>query len=506
MSKHTHKHKSRHSSHKSKHSHKSSRGHKHCHKNSSSNSHEHEHEHKQCEHHGPDECCDKCGCNKNCKVEQVPSYLTTSLQVPNTASYVDNGGLILKVHPKVSYDGSYVYTVYESYPNAGAIVAEVFSNTLGVLSSVVQLQADSFNVDGNINSGSASSDFSLFSVIDDDGTNNIRVSVYDTSLILLYSTTFTDYYPSSQSGKGGIFTHDNKYLFVSYLTDTNVGIVKVLSVTANLSVITTYQLPNFPTEPKLIRLHNHDYIVIGFGTVTTFTDPIISPPFGFNILEFHRNTPSLMLIVTSPLLPSFPNIDITKTSDNDNARIVISMKDNNANVYGVNYPSIPNILPLPSSGATDTNDLQIFDYNAETLHFHKVLSMNIEGGGTAWWVPESHGKVLTIMQSVSAVLDGTTFQTSVGNNTISWLVIDSLEHKNRKTRVVGQIHLSGPADYLSFSRNTKWFAVGCTMVTPDGSATYPNFGLQTTNGYIQPTGYNNLLYYNVSYPCVHKKH
>lgn len=489
MSKHTHKHKSRQSSHKSKHSHTSSHS-----------------DHKHCEHHEKDECCDKCGCNVDCRVEQVPSFLTTSIQVPDMASYVDNGGLILKVHPKVSHDGSSVYAVYESYPNAGAVVAELFSNTLGVLSSVAQLQPDAFNVNGNIDSGSASSDFELFSVIDDDGTNNVRVSVYDSSLLLLYTTTFIDYYPQSQSAKGGIFSHDNKYLFFSYLTDTNVGIVKVLSVEANLPVITTYQLPSFPTFPCLVKLHKFEYIFIGFGTLTTFTDPIISPPFGFVILEFHRHTPSLLLIVTSPFLPSFPNLDVTKFSDNDNCRIAVSMMDYNSNVFGVNYPSVPNVLSLPGSNANDTNDLQIFEFHAETLHFHKVLSINIQGGGTAWWVPESHGKVLTIMQSVSAILDGTTFQTSVGNNTISWLVLDSLEPHKRKTRIVGPIQLSGPADYLSFSRNTKWFAVGCTVVTPEGSGTFPNFGLQTTNGYVPPTGYNSLLYYNVSYPCVHKKH
>lgn len=482
----------------SKHSHKHSHKHRHKSRHTSYNSSS-SHKHNHCPHH------EGCGCNINCKVEQVPSYLTTAIQVPDMSTYVENGGLISKIHPKVSYDGSYVYSVYQSYPNAGAVVAELFSNSIGVLNSVWQIQPDNFNITGNINSGSATSDFTLFSVIDDDGSTNIRISVYDDNATLLYTTTFSDYYPYSGSGTGGIFTHDNKYIIISYLTDTNVGILKILSVEPNLPVVTTYQLPGFPTEPKLLKLHGLEYIFIGFGTVTTFTDPIISPPFRFNIIEFHRHTPSLILITTSPLLPSMPNIDVTKLSDNDNARIAISMADNKAYTSGTVYPAIPGVLQLPSSGASDKNNLQIFDFHAETLHFHKVLSMNIEGDCMAWWVPESRGKTLVILQSVSAIFNGETYQSSVGNSTISWLVIDSLDHHDKKTRVVGPLHLTAPANWLSFSKNTKWFAVGCKMVTPNGSSSYPNFGNPTTYGNDPTTGYNSLLYYNVSYPCVHKQ-
>lgn len=456
------------------------------------------------------------------RVLQVPTTLTSATQDPNIFDWATagggtgftgfsgpTGGLTLQVNAQVSDDGSLVYEIFEALPALNILTAQLYSNSGGVKTLLQSVPADptfSGNDLGSVDSGGASPDFSLFSVIDDDGGSNLRARIYASSDFTtpVGSVTFNDF-GGGGSANGGFFSADNNYLFMNYISgNTGVGpIFKVLSV-PGLSTVATTPTLGFASPVRPISIGLKTYIPSGYLGSTGFTNPVPVPPFGFQIFIYDESVNSLTS-VNSPPMYAGPVIDATLLS-NGKIRIAAGLR-NIASLVGFTgpaapYPSIPRTNLI--AGSFDTNNIQIFDFDPRTGSLVQVYHTTVSGGAAVVnWLPSSNGTVLAIVHSLTARLNSTDFTTNVGSDASDWLVLDTDVYGSiTGSREVGPLQVIPPAVlYGQISRNSQWLVYGATVQTPFGFFSIPSLGQNTmdTAG-PNPNGFNDALLYQIQPP------
>jgi hypothetical protein len=393
-------------------------------------------------------------------------------------------------------------------PSVGLNAADLYSNVGGTLTLLQSVPPDtSFSSPGgNIDSGAASPDFSLYSVLDDDGGPNLRVRVFAAASFgsALYTTTFGDFAADSGSGNGGWFTPDNRFILMNYISTVNGPVLNVLAVAAGLPVVATISVPGFAFGPKPITKGTITYLALEYLTASSFTNPIPLPPFGFNVYAFDSSSLQLTLAAASPTMYSNPNVDNILLPDGVTIRYIASQAEFASYPgSGLPYPSIP-VLPIPPGTVfTDTNNIQIFDFNTQSGSLTQVYHRTLSGlADPVVFLPSGQGNIIALFSSIEAVLDPVSAQTNLGTNTLSWLILDSGKHGTIKSsRIVGPIQLMGNGLFAQFSGNSAWLLYGANIQTEAGSSGPASiFGFQTTLGETPATGFNNILLYSVSPP------
>lgn len=460
---------------------------------------------------GSCKACQPCKCKKEChrkvkRVAQVNSNLRAVFQDPGVAAFVAEGGVISETIVQTNGAGNLLYDVNLEFPAVGMNVAALYQNNNGTLTLLESIPVDPFNSPaGSIDSGQASFDFTLFSVIDDDGSTDLRVRVFGVSDFStpLFETTFSDFAALSGSGNGGWFTPDNKYLILNYISNVSGGVLKVLSVSAGLPVVASIPVPGFAFGGAPQTIGNNTYIALGYSGIANFTAPVPIPPFGFIVFKFDESAVALTIAATSPTMYAQPVIDNIILEDGVTIRYVVGLPAYSSFVNaGLPDPAIPVLSIAPGTQFTDTNNVQIFDLNTSSGNLSQVFHQTVSGRADPInFLPSGKGFVIALGQFIQAILDPNTFITNRGTTSIAWLILDKSSSGGLSSRIVGPVQLTGNSvTPIAFSGNSEWMYVGTDIQTPLGAspAGAPIFGFQTTLGETPPTGFNNVLLYSLS--------
>jgi hypothetical protein len=416
--------------------------------------------------------------------------------------------LLLEVNTQISDDGSLIYEVFEALPALNVLPAQLYSNNNGVKTLLQSVPADptfSGTGFGEIDAGAASPDFSLVSLLDDDGGSDLRVRVFSTSDFTtpVISTEFSDF-GGGGSANGGFFSASNNYLFINYISSaTGIGpIFKVLSVQSGLSTVATASLPGFSESVRPISIGSKTFIPANYLGATGFTDPVIQPPYGFQIAIYDESNNSLA-IVSSPTMYNAPEIDVVLLS-NGKIRIAAGIK----NIVGfadspitAPYPAVP-LLLIGSATYTDTNNVQIFDFDPNTNALTQVYHITVSGDiNTLNWLPSSNGTVLALVHTLVGQFGTPDLYTANNaSDALDWLILDTdLNGVITGSREVGPLQVLPPAIiYSQISRDSKWLVCGPIVSTPLGFADIPSFGQNTIDPTSPiPNGFNDSFLYSI---------
>ncbi len=196
--------------------------------------------------------------------------------------------------PSLSKTGDQAFVVYTiNGSTTGQVVAELFDNTGGTLTSLRTITYntnDPFNV---IDNGFGSPDFKRFTLVADDNDANIRIRVYDKTLVQVQENTFEDYDPgtgSSYSGNGGQWSQDGKYILMTYLTNATPGslttIIKVLDSSSLLELAST-TIDGGSFGGIFLQFHGKTYVA-----VTSYTTDDTDWTYGFDRENAGPNNPN----------------------------------------------------------------------------------------------------------------------------------------------------------------------------------------------------------------------
>jgi hypothetical protein len=135
-----------------------------------------------------------------------------------------------------------------------------------------------------VGSGAASPDFSLLSLIEDDGCGKLRIRVFKTGDLLAgdlepYRVFIVkNVHSSTATTNGGTFSADNKYLSVTYLLagrqEENIGVLVIINVKTGDVVQAKIGL-TFWTSPVFFTVNGRQYVTVGW-TRADIHDPSVS--------------------------------------------------------------------------------------------------------------------------------------------------------------------------------------------------------------------------------------
>lgn len=233
--------------------------------------------------------------DRECCSDRTSRGITLS---PTSAIDRTTGGFNLL--PSLSSDGRLLYNVYEiNVTSPTDLAAELFVNINGNLQTLAVTNGDlAFP---SVDSGHASHDFLLYSLLDDTGpssanTGVARVRLFDSRLQLVRQVTFDDIRPAGYPFYGGTFSSDNRYLAVSYIIgyDGVVGatvptahpltLIRVLAVSDLSTVLSTTFNGASDQGPSFFRVCGKEYLITdSFQGFYDATDPVAEWPASLNI-------------------------------------------------------------------------------------------------------------------------------------------------------------------------------------------------------------------------------
>jgi len=195
----------------------------------------------------------------------------------------------------ISESGKHCYAVYEiNVDNTNTLAAEIFRNHDGELVSEQIYNGDTTYY--SVDSGSASNDFKLFSVIEDDQNTNVRVRVLNHQLQVVGERIFTDAYLNGYTTVGGVFNHDGSQVSVAYALDNNnpqTYTVKVLKTDANLTSKAEIVINGSVQNQSFLRIKGKTYLAFTIAKgVTDLNEGLeISqqPPYEVRIYRVHHH-------------------------------------------------------------------------------------------------------------------------------------------------------------------------------------------------------------------------
>ena len=187
----------------------------------------------------------------------------------------------LSSEPSISATGDlYVFLAN----NPGDPTAQRYVNTDGVLTLAAELPVDNDFPNGW--DGYASSDFTLFSLVDatfDVTPDNGRLRLFDANFNLIISKTFS-VGDAAINGlfTGGFFSSDNKYVLLCYTINNsgpNANTVMYILNVSDLSIYASATLPGFDINtPQLFTVNGQLYV--SFMEANGFGDPsTVAPPY-----------------------------------------------------------------------------------------------------------------------------------------------------------------------------------------------------------------------------------
>ncbi len=224
--------------------------------------------------------------------------------------------------PSLSNSGDQAYVVYPiNATSISQVIAEIFDNNSGTLSSSDTLLSADFATYPVIDNGYASPDFTRFSLVDDNNTDTIRIRVFNNTLTDPTPTTaiFTDYDPGNDdySGNGGQWSADRNYLLMTYLTDAMPGNlttqIRVLD-SSTLNTLANTTIPGGSFGGIFLQFHGKTYVAVTSYTTTDDNDWVYDfdrsnagpnnatpPPYASNLYVFEYSDGALNLIDSAGL-------------------------------------------------------------------------------------------------------------------------------------------------------------------------------------------------------------
>lgn len=187
----------------------------------------------------------------------------------------------------ISKYGDKIYVSYNIHVNdKNKMICELFENKGNKLFTISSLHGDIY-IYKYLHGGYASNDFNMFSIIDSDGKDRVRIRILDNCLRELNSRVFTDYYGPSNEVMGGNMSSDNKYVVLSYVIDNNVGkgyqksIIRILDTNSLIEKKSYILYGNVSSQPRFFKLINdeNEYIILTTHNIkNSITFKNIDPP------------------------------------------------------------------------------------------------------------------------------------------------------------------------------------------------------------------------------------
>lgn len=305
---------------------------------------------------------------KNCmELTYSTSRPTSNFYAPNT----------------ISQNGDKIFIVYDiNATNSNNLEAELFFNNDGKLSVINKISADLQYP--HVNGGKASTCFTKFSILDDNGINTARIRLFDHNLNLLTTKLFKDYYASGFSLNGGCFSQNSEYIAVSYVYDPNIGknyqktVIRILK-SDNLSEVASYKYDGYTHIPsEFFSINNGEKNITYLVTSSTggkydAGEIISKAPAVLKILELKLSISTLDLIYEVEL-PEIFKYDLLKISKKS---IYIMIGTNRADISSeVILQNKPNKSFLEYDG--DEFRVYKFKNNKLKLINKKNFGLNIE--------------------------------------------------------------------------------------------------------------------------------
>ena len=386
----------------------------------------------------------------------------------------------------ISEDGRFIYVYYVTtfpFPQ-NPLEVELFENVNGTLVSIASVTSVGdafFSLGGSIDDGGANRDYTLFTVIDDNGqqganSGRIRLFSRTNNTFNTLATTYVNNVLATSMG-GGFFTDDNKYIVVTYTDVTTNNLVSLLlstRVTAGtLSILDSFSIHGsisnntgpLTNNPAVFRLckcgKKVNYYLLGFSTVQFGTTPLLyQSPALLNVYEIAFDK---FKFIDSAVLNQFP----TSYFAFDPLRHV---RKNTNIIVSTNLA----LLPSQPSIYRNTTDSQSFTGKGENL-----VQYNFDGCKLVRTIAKRFDTTLIVGNYYR---DGKTF--ALGNNNgiinnllqttpqLSTIVFEQAKEDECKP-TFKQIDgfITGPPNEFSplFSGNGKWlFVSGGNIPQADG--------------------------------------
>ncbi len=374
----------------------------------------------------------------------------------------------------ISNDGSQVYLVYAVSETPGGILAELFNNSNGTLTTAQTLTLsttqpnDYFPI---VVGGWASPDFTKFSVLDAviTGPNSVdgRVRILDNNfndLVLPRIISFTGLDFPSLLGHGGVFSEDGKYLSFTVSTGRPYSTTTFYVLnTSDLSTAaqTTINAASSLDVSQWITLEckgKKDYYVT-FLSCQGFYSPNFTPgfevsyqpPYFIQVYKVNVTTGSIDLVAESPL-PKFADV---------NTLDVMGLSDKGLIAHGGFCSLFPNQLSIyvtndlkKTSLPFDNAEARVLEFDGKTLKV--IFKQALNCCNRTLFYPPAKGRTFMVGQNAVTNVNGNPqTQTTMPE----YYVLANIGCKNGKEQFVP---LNLPRQDVSyalpkFSNDGKWF-------------------------------------------------
>lgn len=271
----------------------------------------------------------------------------------------------------ISKDATRAFAVYQlTANNTNSIVAELFDITNGKLETLFQYKSDLlFPI---VESGTAAKDFSMFSIVEMNESNNFRVTLLDSKLVPIV----TRIGPGTSKGFttiGGTFTPDNSAIIVTTVSaDTlpNQQSTLYLLSTTNLGIIASLVVSKiFAVIASSFSVCNKQYFAIASSQgVLDFNDlPANWKP--THQLEVYRIDNTRLTLVSTAILPQGA---MTVSAQPKKHSVLISVGTSTALI-----PKCPNVRIKDAtnrSATIDNSELRIYKFIHEELCLKRQIN------------------------------------------------------------------------------------------------------------------------------------
>lgn len=347
---------------------------------------------------------------KTKKVKALDVTLTYGTSIP--ANEYNN-------FPSISSTGSQVYIVFQNFYNGNPLRAQLFDNVNGQLIGGPTIGFDAAFPD--IWEGHASSDFSLFSLLESDNDGNMRIRILDNKFNVSTFRNITDPIFDAPYGAlyGGYFSEDSRYVLFYYSGAEPEGSpptfpgpffskILILDVKNSLSTVafaTIAGVQLVQPGPKLFTLTDrkgkkHLYFVFQICQINA-NSGVLEPPYFSQVYEADTTTGIVSLIDSQPLPLYADGADVLVRANGREAVISYGgfcslFPNQTPRIYDIISPQITSTLP------NDNSEAHVFIFNGHKQRLLIKQSLNCCNATIAY--PPGDGLSYFLGQNVDVYL------------------------------------------------------------------------------------------------------
>lgn len=242
------------------------------------------------------------------------------------------------------------------------VEAEIFENVEGKLNTRIQFPLDVFVANGITLGGTSSNDFGYIALADEDqttspSTGRIRLfasipPIESFQVIQLKTKLF----PNLITGTlvVGDFTDDNKFLVITYNSDSSLYLVVLSVPTLDIVYIDAFHPPIdvdilLTNGAYIFSISGVNYVILGYAgstDISTNMTPLWLPPAVFRIFKMNKH--GELKAIERVQLPQFPTTFSTRSSGLGSVEILVGMRqslDTNELTIFQNSSNIRTFIP-----------------------------------------------------------------------------------------------------------------------------------------------------------------